>query len=400
MGCCLSLWFLGGWITVVAALEEEPSAAGPVATAPASPPAAMPSLPATFVHPGIYYSASDLEFMRQKIGAKAEPWISAWEKFKPEGKHLNWTPQPVARWETDMYYGFDPLNAHRLALAWALSGDPKCAEKSLEILNAWSSTLREIVKREGNVPQQKLATGVSAHHFVNAAELLGHGGPGGAAYPWPAAEQEKFKNMLRLFHDAMDGFQPQFNGNWDALMMNSMMAIAVYLDDRAMFEKVVRHYLVGVPPNGGLPHYIYPSGQCQETRRDQLHVQWGLGGLVGVCEIARKQGVDLYGALDNRLLKGLEYSARYNLGEDVPFEGTKIGAKGRGTFLPLWEAPYQHYVYRKGLEMPYVKRILEAERVGTPWHKKDAQGPYRPEGESTFAIGWGTLTMYKGPENP
>lgn len=386
---------------LVRAEEDETAMTDSPRVADKTPPAEIPATPSAFVHPGIYYSSADLDFIRQKIAAKAEPWFSAWERFKPEAKQLNWKPLPVERWERDMYYNYDPLTAHQLALAWALTGEAQYAEKSVEILNAWSSTLKEIVKREGNVPQQKLATGVSAHHFVNAAELLRYGGPQGTVFPWKEAEQEKFKQMLVLFHDAMDGFYPQFNGNWDAIMMNSMMAIAVHLDDRAMFEKVVRHYLIGVRPNGGLPNYIYPSGQCQETSRDQLHVQWGLGAFVGICEIARKQGVDLYGALDNRLLKGLEYSAKYGLGEDVPYEGNKkLGAKGRGTFLALWEAPYQHYVYRKGLEMPHVKRVIEAESVKTPWNRKDTQGPYRPEGSSPVAIGWGTLTMFKGDEDP
>ena len=39
-----------------------------------------------------------------------------------------------------------------------------------------------------------------------------------------------------------------------------------------------------------------------------------------ICEMAWGQGDDLYGAQDNRLMKGLEYTARYNLGYDVPFE--------------------------------------------------------------------------------
>jgi hypothetical protein len=35
---------------------------------------------------------------------------------------------------------------------------------------------------------------------------------------------------------------------------------------------------------------------------------------------ADTQSHDLYAAHGNRLLKGLEYTARYNLGHDVPFE--------------------------------------------------------------------------------
>lgn len=40
----------------------------------------------------------------------------------------------------------------------------------------------------------------------------------------------------------------------------------------------------------------------------------GIGALATVCEIAWQQGDDLYSALDNRLMKGFEYVAKYNWG--------------------------------------------------------------------------------------
>lgn len=42
-------------------------------------------------------------------------------------------------------------------------------------------------------------------------------------------------------------------------------------------------------------------------------------GLMGtVCGMAWNQGIDLYGELDNRFLRGAEYVAKSNLGKDVP----------------------------------------------------------------------------------
>jgi len=132
--------------------------------------------------------------------------------------------------------------------------------------------------------------------------------------------------------------------------------------------------------------------------RDQGHVQWGLGAMVAVCEVAWKQGVDLYGARNNRLMTGLEYTAKYMLGNNVPFVGKGvISAKGRGSYAPMWETAYQHYVYRKGLEMPFTKQII----FGSFASKKDAApSPYRPEGDYVAGICWGTLTMFKGAEDP
>jgi len=357
-----------------------------------------------FVHPGIYYSASDLAFMRQKLAAKAEPWYSAWPLSKPGpgAKEKARTPKPMVDWDAgpDLYMSGDPVWAHREALQWALTGNPENAATAIKILNAWSSTMKTIVTHK--MPQEKLGCGLNAHHFANAAELLCYGGPGGKSSGWAKEDIQRFKEMLGMFYKVIEGFQSHFNGNWDAAMMNSMACMGVFLDDQAMFDRAVTHYVVGEPSNGGLTNYIYPSGQCQESWRDMGHVQWGLGSFVALCEVAWKQGIDLYGKADNRLMVGLEYSAKFNLGEAVPFEPKGdfhvTGPCKPGQFAPIWEAAYQHYVYRKGLEMPYTKRII----FGTNLKISGAKdvGPYRPEAAMKGGISWGTFTMFKGEEDP
>jgi hypothetical protein len=103
--------------------------------------------------------------------------------------------------------------------------------------------------------------------------------------------------------------------------------------------------------------------------------------LAAACEVAWKQGVDLYGAADNRLAVGYEYTAKYNLGYDVPCEGN-ISAQARGRFQSIYEVIYQHYVYEKGLKMPYTKMVIDK---------------IRPEGGGGEHLSWGTLTFYKRP---
>ena len=68
---------------------------------------------------------------------------------------------------------------------------------------------------------------------------------------------------------------------------------------------------------GSLPSYIYPSGEQQESSRDQTHARMGITGLASQADIAWNQGIDLYGANDNRLLTGMVYNARYAVGEEV-----------------------------------------------------------------------------------
>lgn len=67
--------------------------------------------------------------------------------------------------------------------------------------------------------------------------------------------------------------------------------------------------------------FLHPGGlgQWEESGRDQGHTIMGIGLMSAFCETAWSQGVDLYGYDDNRVLKGAEYVAKYNLGCDVPF---------------------------------------------------------------------------------
>ena len=124
--------------------------------------------------------------------------------------------------------------------------------------------------------------------------------------------------------------------------------------------------------NGAIGMYFKESGQCQESGRDQAHTQMGLEFLANTCETAWIQGVDLYGALDNRLLKGFEYTAKYNLGNDVPyvpyesFEGRyfyeKLSSKSRGYLRPMYQRVYNHYHNRKKLETPYTQQAVGKEQ--------------------------------------
>jgi hypothetical protein len=191
--------------------------------------------------------------------------------------------------------------------------------------------------------------------------------------------------LTTVFSPAIQDFMPGFNGNWDASMVNTMMCIAVLCDDHAMFNHAVDYYLHGTG-HGSISHYIYASGQSQETVRDQVHVQLGLGALASACEIAWKQGLDLYGMADNRLAAGFEYTAKYGLGNEVEtVDGIPASPRGRGRFLSIYELVYQHYAIEKGLAMPYTKQVLESAK-------------HRPEGMDLIVLpAWGTLVSYRGP---
>jgi hypothetical protein len=100
----------------------------------------------------------------------------------------------------------------------------------------------------------------------------------------------------------------------------------------------------------------------------------------------------MYKFSDNRLLKGFEYTAKYNLGEDVPFEphmdisgrfpASTISTNGRGNLRSIFEQVYNHYAFRvKGIPAEQYK------------YTKAAADKLRPEGAGFNAdnAGFGTL---------
>lgn len=310
------------------------------------------------VHPGVLQTHADLEFARAKIAASEEPWASAWQIWLDEPvASLNFTPQPFAHIVRGSYGAGEKggrelqestIAAENHVMQWYISGNEAHARKAIEIFDAWSGTLADFSENDA-----MLLAGWTGGQFCNAAEILR------ATYPgWNAKSQEQFKRMLRtVYVPLLRMFYPEANGNWDAAIMYTLLAIGVHCEDRALMESVYQHYRLG-PVNSGIARYVYPSGQCEESCRDQGHTQLGLGYMVNTCVVAWNQGVDLFAEADNRLALGVEYTARYMLGETVPAYG-KISPMSRGRFSDLYSAVLQHYRYKKHISMPYTEQAAQ-----------------------------------------
>jgi hypothetical protein len=327
-----------------------------------------------FVHPGILQTRQNLEFMKAKVAAGEQPWKLAWDNLRSQPySSLDFQAKPVAHIARGSF-GRDSSGDRELsasanaayshALQWYITGEKAHARKAIEVIGAWSGVLWDF---EGN--DAKLLAGWTGGAFSNAAEILRTTDSG-----WDAAGVAQFKRMLlTVYYPLLHNFFPEANGNWDAAIIDTMLSIGIFCDDRAMFDRAVNHFLRG-GGNGGITKYVYPSGQCDENARDQGHTQLGLGYFAKAARVAWSQGVDLWSVADNRLALGFEYTAKYMLGEDVPAYGT-ISAVGRGRFSDIYEAVYQHYQFVKGMGMPYTARAVEQAR----------------------SRGWTALTMYAGP---
>ena len=345
-----------------------------------------------FVHPGLAHSQRSIEFVKSRIEEGKQPWTDAWEKLElSKYATLRWRPQPRAHVERgpsnnpnigSSDFSRDATAAYTHALHFAISSDEAHARKTAEIIDAWSNTLETITNHDA-----RLLIGMDGIRYCNAAEILRH-----SWGKWPESSQAKFEGMLRkVWYPVIKDFYPTANGNWDASMIQTMISMGIYLDDREMYDRAVNYFLKGYG-NGAIGNYFMASGECQESGRDQSHTQMGLEFLANTCETAWTQGVDLYGALDNRLLKGFEYTAKYNLGHKVPYEPFKsvegryhykrISEDARGRLRPMYEKVYNHYHHRRGLDAPFTKQALVKNR---------------PEGGDRISLPWGTLMFADQP---
>jgi len=362
----------------------------------------------SFVHPGALHTQADFERMKTKVAQGAQPWLAGWDMLiKNPHASLSWTPHPI-----DVVYrgkiGNYPQNysalfndaaaAYALALRWKVSGDDAYADKAVGILDAWSNTLTKI----DGTSDKYLASGLYGYEFANAAEIM-------RTYrKWPARDFDRLKKMmLDVFYSMNHDFLVNHNGakidhywaNWDLCNLDSMMAIGILTDRRDIYDEAVDYFKHG-KGNGAIDKMvwkIYPDGlaQTQESGRDQGHSTLDVSELGVLSQMAWNQHDDLFGYDDNRILKGVEYIAKYNLGYDVPYttyansDVTQdvISNMGRGATRPTWELFYNHYVVLKGLDAPYI----------TTWANKvrpeGGGGNYGPNSGGFDQLGYGTLTF-------
>ena len=363
-----------------------------------------------FVHPGGLHTQADFDRMKVKVAANASPWVDSYNQLTVLSyANTGWPWAPVTqiiRGGTGNNYARsqkDALAIYYLALHWRISGDTNYAEKAIVGMNLWSSTMTNGVGGDSNFA---LGAGICGYEFAVAGEAL-------RGYPnWSQASMNSYSNFLMVFYGSCNYFINAHNGtcdshywaNWDACNIAAIMAIGVFCDNTNIFNQAVNYMKTG-NGNGNLTSaawYVHTNGlaQWQESGRDQAHTMDGIAWLGVACQVAWNQGVDMYGFDNNRFLRGLEYSAKYNLWQDVPFtsyfvcEGssfaygtTALGSGSRGFLPPTWDLFYNHYVNKRGLAAPWTAQAAAAKRP---------DGFYN-NGNSPDFMGFTTLTCFLDP---
>jgi hypothetical protein len=362
----------------------------------------------TFVHPGLLHTQADLDRMRTKVNANAQPWLNGWNALTSSAKsQLGQTPNPqstITRSSTtnnsSILYN-DIARTYQSALRWHVSGDTRYADQAVAFLNAWAYKLTAI---NGDT-NAALAAGIYGYEFANAAELMrGYSG-------YAALDFQQFQNMMiSVFYSINHDFILNHYGtdifhywaNWDQCNLASMLAIGILCDREDIYNEAMSYFQTGGGNGASINavYYLHPGymGQWQESGRDQGHCTLGAGLASSFMEMAWNQGDDMYGYNANRFLAGAEYVAQSNLTDangnyyTMPYTTYQnkdttqsvFSTASRPNIRPVWEMIYNHYVNRKGLAAPWVAAM--AAKV-------------RPEGDGGNGdqLGFGTLTFTRDP---
>ncbi|MFD8008692.1 alginate lyase family protein [Streptomyces sp. NPDC058955] len=366
---------------------------------PSAPPAE--AAPAVFTHPGVTVSQGQLDFARTKVLAGAQPWKGAYDQMMAS-KYAdpNRTPKPRAVVECGSYsnpnYGCtdereDAIAAYTNALAWYVTRDARYAQKSIQLMDAWSAVITD--HTNSNAPLQ---TGWAGSSWPKAAEIIKHTYTGG----WP--NSGRFATMLRDVYlpEVINGSNS--NGNWELSMMEAAVGISVFLEDRASYDKAMAKFrtraaaYVYLASDGELPKTVpsqnldtrakivgywqgqstFVTGLTQETCRDLTHTGYGISALAHVAETSRIQGQDLYGTdVGERLRQALGFQSRYELGTAVP--SWLCGGSLHLGLGPVTEVGYNAMHNRLGFAMTNTETLTKRNR---------------PAGTNNLFVAWETLT--------
>ncbi len=389
---------------LIAGSLSSTAAAAPKADTAGQAPAALLA-PATFTHPGVGVSRPQLDFIRAKVNAGAQPWTNAFNQAKNSNYgSLNRTPTPRAVVECGSYsnpnYGCtnereDAIAAYTDALIWYVTRDDRYAQKAIQLMDAWSATLRD--HTNSNAPLQTAWAGSS---WPKAAEIIKH-----VYGNWP--NSARFGTMLRNVYlpEIINGSNS--NGNWELSMTEAIQGIGVFLEDKTVYDKAISLFRVRTPAfvylesDGALPKTkpsqnlntrdkivaywqgqgTFVTGLTQETCRDFVHTGYGISAISHVLETSRIQGIDLYPEFGERLRQALGFQSRWerNL-EPVPSWLCK-GTVNRG-LGPITEVGYNALHTRLGIAMANTQALTESRR---------------PAGSNNLFVAWETLTHAENP---
>ncbi|SMG54393.1 alginate lyase family protein [Paraburkholderia susongensis] len=445
--CCAALLMLGacGGESSMTSGNTASTSSDTAGTSPTTP----PEVHAAFKHPGILTTKARLDYVKAQIAANNLLFVNEFNKLKSSQSAS--ASYKVAGTLTDgniscgavssVDHGCnaekaDAAAAYAQALMWYFTGDETYAKNAVSILNFYANNLT--AGHSGfNGP---LEAAWNAEVFPAAAEIIRYTYSG-----WSEPEAKAFETMLKTQYlpdiNGVNGYGTE--GNWKLSMIDGMIDIAVFTNDRALFDDAVAQWKKWIPayyynasldgnapvtfpgsPSGDSPtntcgpdcrqatlslwngQTVFDSlvsGVTQETCRDLGHAQYGIGATFNAAETAYIQGKDLYAAEASRLTTALEFNAKLLNGSADHQNNDLVTAPGdlfgslcsSGTppnefqynTKPTMMRAYNAYAKRKGMVLPETSTYIVNEVI-----------PFK--NPTDHEIQWEVLTDGDSPSEP
>jgi hypothetical protein len=336
-----------------------------------------------FAHPGTLHTQADFDRVARKVAEGTEPWASSFNTL------VNWkyanlgrNPRPaqyINRCGSGCTNNYTPSQEdaqciYEYGLIYRISGDTAYADRAVYFMNAWSPVFVAF----GGDSNFALAAGMCGYLFAIGGDLL-YDYPG-----WAPADRALYQDMLAnrmyggvnyflTYHNGTCG--THYRGNWDLDNITALLAIGVMADNTNIFNQGIEYWTngVGVGMIARAVNHVHPDGigQTEEVGRDQAHNIDEIYGLTYFSQIAWNQGFDMFGYDDNRVLRGLEQTAKYNLFYDIlnqPHRNCDINytetvsSSGRGSVQTGYEMVYNHYEKVIGTAAPWSKVMADSRR--------------------------------------
>lgn len=326
-----------------------------------------------FVHPGALDSRAELDFVKARIQAEAQPWKAEFEWLRrsdsatrgPHGRaQINSTVDDAAVARDDA------TAAYAQALLWYYTGDVAYARGAVAILNSWA----ELQAFTAGSDQDRLQAGWMGAVLAPAAEIM-------RLYPgWTTGEIGRLQAMFRRAFYSQLNMASSWNGNVDLTQIDAMLAIGVFNEDEEEFNQGLARLRIRNPAyfylesdgprpkpiagDGGEPDkfWYHPAkwvdGLTQETCRDNgHHAQFGLGSALHAAECAWHQGIDVYAENRARYTAAMEFmAARFLAGSMLGVSRSDLPAATR---FDTWEVGFNHYHNRAGVALPNTRRLID-----------------------------------------
>lgn len=343
----------------------------------------------------MFVNRDDIAAIKKHIQEGLEPWASAYTQMiedadkaleqesvtvtrKGDGRHEYWTDPPYRGWNKVDKTGPDARdgqinpesdrgdymaaialdNAVRhLGLAYAFTDDPIYAKKAVDLLRVWCVDAKTYMEPKLTNGQSPIELYITMPGMIYGGYLVLESGV------WDKGVKDGWLDWVRAFSSDVRAVEHTNNfENWRLVLLSTA---GVTLGDQALLDEVFEKWRSIIDwqmsPGGGMVH---------ETGRTKSldYSTYALNAMSLTAEIARQQGVDLYGyTLDDG--RGLEFTLDHHAPfvvnpETWPHEQI---APYKGDNAAIFELAYARF------QKPEYKAAIE--RWGRPMFEKRIMGP-------------------------